>query len=499
MFCSKIGGDCPHPVSVDENYIFCIMPFKNFNSVYDAIKTAIEGIEGKDFKCDRADKQYTNRSIWCKRICSRIRKAKYCIADTTGMNPNVFYELGFAHTAPQTNTIIITQNIKEAPFDIKDLGHVIYSEKNFPEFRKELRQAILDIEKEEEESEIGIQTPDEIIKQQKKELREEEQRSANFKKQAKEGEEREDKYRKRIKELETIQKEPVEEAKRRISELQGTIAKLNSELEFATGDTLIQAEKITRLENDLKNNQIKLTNYKEELEKYKTSKDDKGISELMLSDEQKKIKVDHWFSRGLLTKNNNEKIKFYSKVLEINSEYADAYINRGNSYCHLMENDKAIKDYNKALEINPEIADAFYNRGIVYINLNEYDKAIKDFNKTLEIDRLYIDAYLNLVELFLITGKYEEVLVKIQNLNIDLELKDELILKYLECITRKLLNLYTNDYEYKIDILLKEDIKITWSFSEIEGWIKESKIPFEKKEYIIQLTDRLKEKKEKNS
>jgi len=83
VFCSKIGGECPHTVIPDNKYVFVMMPFKGFNSVYDTIKQAVEGIEGKEFRCERADDKYTNLSIWCNRICKNIRKAKYIIIEKT--------------------------------------------------------------------------------------------------------------------------------------------------------------------------------------------------------------------------------------------------------------------------------------------------------------------------------------------------------------------------------------------------------------------------------
>jgi len=125
MFCSKFGYECPHNISRDDGFVFVMMPFENSSSIYDAIKQAVNGI--KNFNCERADDKYTNHSIWCERICKKIRKANYLVVDTTGRNPNVFYELGFAHAiGNNTKAIIITQNIEEAPFDVKDLGHIIY-------------------------------------------------------------------------------------------------------------------------------------------------------------------------------------------------------------------------------------------------------------------------------------------------------------------------------------------------------------------------------------
>ena len=163
MFCSKIGGECPHTVVPDNKYVFVMMPFKGFNSVYDAIKQAVEGIEGKDFRCERADDKYTNLSIWCNRICKNIRKAKYIIVDTTRRNPNVFYELGFAHAMYNTKAIIITQNIVEAPFDIAEINHIVYSEKELPRLREELKNAIQALETDEIEEGYASKPTEEVI------------------------------------------------------------------------------------------------------------------------------------------------------------------------------------------------------------------------------------------------------------------------------------------------------------------------------------------------
>lgn len=139
MFCSKIGRECPHQVSQDDNLVFVIMPFDGFKDVYDQIKISVEEIK---YSCERSDKKYTTLSIWCDRICKNIRKAKYLIVDTTGRNPNVFYELGFAHALKNSRAILITQNIKEAPFDIADMNHIIYSTDDFCRLKKDIQIAI---------------------------------------------------------------------------------------------------------------------------------------------------------------------------------------------------------------------------------------------------------------------------------------------------------------------------------------------------------------------
>jgi hypothetical protein len=43
----------------------------------------------------------------------------------TGRNPNVFYEIGIAHTLGR-EVILITQNAEDIPFDLRHLRYVRY-------------------------------------------------------------------------------------------------------------------------------------------------------------------------------------------------------------------------------------------------------------------------------------------------------------------------------------------------------------------------------------
>lgn len=59
-------------------------------------------------------------------IASQLNEADLVIADLTGMNPNVMYELGVRHTL-RRGTIIISQDLKELPSDLRDYMCVEYS------------------------------------------------------------------------------------------------------------------------------------------------------------------------------------------------------------------------------------------------------------------------------------------------------------------------------------------------------------------------------------
>jgi nucleoside 2-deoxyribosyltransferase len=63
------------------------------------------------------------QSVW-----ESVNRARLIIADMTERNPNVFYELGIAHTLGKP-VIMITQSMDYVPFDLKHLRCIVYDYK----------------------------------------------------------------------------------------------------------------------------------------------------------------------------------------------------------------------------------------------------------------------------------------------------------------------------------------------------------------------------------
>ena len=57
---------------------------------------------------------------------------------------------------------------------------------------------------------------------------------------------------------------------------------------------------------------------------------------------------------------------FNVMAYKLNSQYAEAYKNRGFAYIRKVDNDESIKDYDKAIELNPQYASA-YNDFVILI------------------------------------------------------------------------------------------------------------------------------------
>jgi hypothetical protein len=107
-------------------FVFVLMPFDEaFEDVYKlGIKPACH-VAGA--YCERVDEQIFNERI-LDRIYNQIAKADFVVADMTGRNPNVFYEVGYAHALGKL-TILLTQNADDIPFDLKHFPHIVYGTK----------------------------------------------------------------------------------------------------------------------------------------------------------------------------------------------------------------------------------------------------------------------------------------------------------------------------------------------------------------------------------
>lgn len=106
-----------------KGYIFVLMPFdRAFDDIY------IYGIKNtcnkSNFYCERVDEQVFEGTI-LTRIYNQIKTADLIIADMSKMNPNVFYETGYAHALGK-DVILLTQDTNDIPFDLKHYPHIIY-------------------------------------------------------------------------------------------------------------------------------------------------------------------------------------------------------------------------------------------------------------------------------------------------------------------------------------------------------------------------------------
>lgn len=113
----------PHECKVNPKLCFMIMPFDPaLKKLYDTVQKTIEDQCG--LTCVRADHIARSDRI-TNDIWAHINEARLSIADLTGRNPNVFYELGLAHGCHRP-AILLTQNQNDVPFDLREIRYIKY-------------------------------------------------------------------------------------------------------------------------------------------------------------------------------------------------------------------------------------------------------------------------------------------------------------------------------------------------------------------------------------
>lgn len=110
------------PEKIEPSLVSAMMPFHpSFDAVYAALKSAAEAV---GLRCRRADDIWENPAV-IQDVVSLIDRSNVVICDCTGRNPNVFYEIGIAHTLGR-EVILITQSEGDIPFDLRHLRYVKY-------------------------------------------------------------------------------------------------------------------------------------------------------------------------------------------------------------------------------------------------------------------------------------------------------------------------------------------------------------------------------------
>jgi len=103
---------------------FIVMQFtEEYNNLYsEVIKPVVEEF---GFECERGDEANTTNPI-LQDIIQSIRQCSVIIADITPNNPNVFYEVGYAHATNKPTILLSDRKRDKLPFDISGFRTLFY-------------------------------------------------------------------------------------------------------------------------------------------------------------------------------------------------------------------------------------------------------------------------------------------------------------------------------------------------------------------------------------
>ena len=104
--------------------VFVLMPFKSeLGKVY---TNHIKKLGGElKLNIRRGDEIFVARHIM-EKVWNGICAAEVILADCTERNPNVFYEIGIAHTVGK-KVVLITRSEEDIPSDIQPFDHILYT------------------------------------------------------------------------------------------------------------------------------------------------------------------------------------------------------------------------------------------------------------------------------------------------------------------------------------------------------------------------------------
>ena len=113
-----------------ERTAFVVMPFsEEMSPVYRAIHAALDQcglatVRGDDLYAVSDRNSHGGRII--DEVWSAICAAQLVVADCTGRNPNVMYELGIAHTLGRP-VMLVSRTKDDIPFDVGHLRFILYA------------------------------------------------------------------------------------------------------------------------------------------------------------------------------------------------------------------------------------------------------------------------------------------------------------------------------------------------------------------------------------
>lgn len=124
-FFENFGIDMSN-IKVVEKTAFCLMPFhKKFDKIYAPIKGACNQV---GYTCFRSDEPFNPGNV-LRQILQMMITSEIIIAVLDGKNPNVFYEIGIAHSLGKTVILVgNTQTPEDVSFDLKSERLLLYND-----------------------------------------------------------------------------------------------------------------------------------------------------------------------------------------------------------------------------------------------------------------------------------------------------------------------------------------------------------------------------------
>ena len=157
-------------------------------------------------------------------------------------------------------------------------------------------------------------------------------------------------------------------------------------------------EAMTRLRKERLNVSLEAVLHPVSSSVQKAVKEQQAAADHATQIEQSELSAQEWFERGykhLEGKNYDESIRCNSRVIELQPDFALAYVNRAAARVDKGEILEGIEDCNTAMRLDPEIFNPYYIRGLAYDVQGDIESAIRDYTEAIARNPNHSSSYLN--------------------------------------------------------------------------------------------------------
>ena len=332
-------------------------------------------VESCGYKAVRAD-EIAEPGMIPTQIIRHVVDDPLVIADLTGQNANVFYELAIRH-AVRKPLVQIINNVEDIPFDVGSMRTIGVDHRDLDSVEKaksEIKKQIQFFE----ESSSSLETPISVALEGRSidEIRTRDQ--GRLEEEIKKIRDQNDEILRRLN-AETVADDPEEAKQVAVNVGENPMA---SPIDKAIAQAVFLQQQGKR---------------DEAIEKWRAvAQIAEGIDN--------NLAARAWFSVGYLLENPEDSISAYDRVISLKPDLVEAYINRGAAKAALGQSDAAIADYNEAIRLKPDFydeairlkpddAEAYYKRGNAKGALGQLDAAIADYDEAIRLKPDYAEAY----------------------------------------------------------------------------------------------------------
>ena len=338
-------------------------------------------VESCGYKVVRAD-EIPEPGIITNQIIRHVVDDPLVIADLTGYNANVFYELAIRHYIGKPLVQIINK-VEDIPFDVGSMRTIQVDHRDLDsvkEAKAEIKRQIQSLE----ESSSSLESPISVALEGRSIDGIKTRDQGHLGEKIKKIEDKTDEILRRM-DAEKVADDP-ERAKQVVAYV--------SEIPMASLIDKAIAQAVFLQQQKKKN---------EAIEKWLAVA---HIAEGIDNDQAARA----WFSVGYLLENPEDSISAYNRAIRLQPDATESYNNRGTAKGKLGQGEDAIADYNEAIRLKPDFVEAYYNRGSTEAELGQIADAIADYDEAIRLKPDFVEAYYNRGSAKVALGQYDSAI-----------------------------------------------------------------------------------------